>query len=275
MACLTYLSFDVFAEGFCLDDGMLECRLRQYPLRDYAARNWGHHVRISAEQAIDLALEFLTDDYKVAGAGQVLLVPNYRYSNYSQSIPKLSGIHLAAYFGLTDAMLKLIEKGADIELKDSSGAMPLHWAARGGHKAVVFLLLEKGANIDAESSSGWTALHLAAWFGSDAVIRLLLAQNADIKAKASSGPTTLYWAAYDGLKTVVRLLADNTEVTALHWAAMRGYEGIVQLLLEKGAEIEARDSVGRTALDWAVGNGHERVERLLLKMGARSLKDLD
>jgi ankyrin repeat protein len=34
----------------------------------------------------------------------------------------------------------------------------------------------------------------------------------------------------------------------LHWAAEKGHEAMVWLLVEKGADIEAKDSLGRTAL---------------------------
>ena len=39
----------------------------------------------------------------------------------------------------------------------------------------------------------------------------------------------------------------------------------MKLLLEKGADLEARDSLGRTPLWWAAGNGHEAVVKLLLE----------
>lgn len=45
MICVTYLSFDKFDSGFCLTDEDFEGRLQYNRLYDYAARNWGHHVR--------------------------------------------------------------------------------------------------------------------------------------------------------------------------------------------------------------------------------------
>jgi ankyrin repeat protein len=43
---------------------------------------------------------------------------------------------------------------------------------------------------------------------------------------------------------------------------------VVKLLLEKGAELEAKDSAGHTPLWLTVGKGHEAVVKLLLEKGA-------
>jgi ankyrin repeat protein len=40
----------------------------------------------------------------------------------------------------------------------------------------------------------------------------------------------------------------------------------VKLLLERGAQIESRDSLGQTPLSWAAENGHEAVVLLLRKV---------
>lgn len=58
-----------------------------------------------------------------------------------------------------DAVVKLLlDKGTELETKDSYDQTPLSWAAQSGHDAVVKLLLDKGANISMENKSDWTAL---------------------------------------------------------------------------------------------------------------------
>jgi len=52
----------------------------------------------------------------------------------------------------------LLEKGADIESKDTDGQTPLSWAAQDGCEAVVQLLLEKGADIESKDTDGQTPL---------------------------------------------------------------------------------------------------------------------
>ena len=50
-------------------------------------------------------------------------------------------------------MKLLLEKGADVESKDSQyGRTPLSWAAEKGHEAVVKLLLEKGADVESKDT---------------------------------------------------------------------------------------------------------------------------
>jgi ankyrin repeat protein len=54
--------------------------------------------------------------------------------------------------------------------------------------------------------------------------------------------------------------------TALHWAAQNGHVSIVRQLIENGAEVNAKDVLGRTPLHLAVH--HPGVVRLLIQSGA-------
>ncbi|CAG1999053.1 unnamed protein product [Fusarium graminearum] len=57
--------------------------------------------------------------------------------------------------------------------------------------------------------------------------------------------------------------------TPLLWAAKNGNEAVVNLLLEKGADIEAKDSeYDQTLLLWAATNGNEAIVKLLVEKGA-------
>jgi hypothetical protein len=56
--------------------------------------------------------------------------------------------------------------------------------------------------------------------------------------------------------------------TPLHWAALHGNVELVRRLIERGANINAMDNVGRTPLFPAAANGHVEVLKLLLAYGA-------
>jgi ankyrin repeat protein len=61
----------------------------------------------------------------------------------------MRGIHLTAWFGLTETVGMLFEDGHDSDYKDSHGRRPLSWAAEKRHQAVVRLLL---ARVDIEAA---------------------------------------------------------------------------------------------------------------------------
>jgi ankyrin repeat protein len=98
------------------------------------------------------------------------------YPGYSQRVPRrITGPHSAAYFGLNEAMITLLENGHDLNSKDSNGWTPLLWARKKGHEAVVRLLLEKGAELETKTYYSWTPLLLyAASRGREAAVKLLL-----------------------------------------------------------------------------------------------------
>ncbi|KAK3384603.1 hypothetical protein B0T24DRAFT_716268 [Lasiosphaeria ovina] len=107
----------------------------------------------------------------------------------------------------------------------------------------------------------------------------LLEENADIETKVIAGQTPLSWAAENGHEAVVNLLLErgaNIETkdtkfgrTPLICATERGHEAVVKLLLERGANIETKDTkLGQTPLSWAAANGHEAVVKVLLEKNA-------
>jgi len=69
---------------------------------------------------------------------------------------------LAALFGQTEAARLLLEKGADLNVKNNDGSTALHTAAFLCHPETVKLLLEKGADVTAKNNDGQTPLDIVA-----------------------------------------------------------------------------------------------------------------
>ena len=67
----------------------------------------------------------------------------------------------AAKRGDLDEVKRLIENGADVNIKDNDGDTPLHYAASGGHLDVVKFLVENGADVNAKDKYGRTPLDVA------------------------------------------------------------------------------------------------------------------
>jgi hypothetical protein len=123
-------------------------------------------------------------------------------------------LHGAAHFGNFEVVRKLIEYDpAYINAREKGGGeTPLYWASAGENlkdSSVVRLLLEHGANINARGSTGWTPLHRASFNGAPEVVRVLLEHGADVEAKDYYGETALQVAADQGEDEVVELLREH------------------------------------------------------------------
>jgi hypothetical protein len=212
--CLTYLSFDDFESGFCQTSDEFEKRLQSNLLYDYAAHNWGHHARkvSTLSQALSQAVvDFLESEAKVDASSQgFLAIKRYWSFNYSQEVPRrISGLHLAAYFGV-EAVVKLLlaKDGVNPDSKDNGRRTPLSYAAENGYEAVVKLLLAKdGVNPDSKDNRG-TPLSWAVENGHEAVVKLLLEKGAEPEAMDEAVVMLLLKGRYKRHKAVLKLLLE-------------------------------------------------------------------
>ena len=144
-SCLTYLSYDVFAEGN-LTESELQSRFEENAFLEYAAQNWPFHIQGTQQSVEDLALKFLMDDRKVSASSQVL---------FEQSPLQFCGMHLAAYFGLNNIMMRLL-KEKDPNPRDSYGRTPLFYAVEKGNAQLVKVLLDYNVDLNSKCTEGWT-----------------------------------------------------------------------------------------------------------------------
>ncbi len=101
---------------------------------------------------------------------------------------------IAAWSGHLDICRLLIDKGAQVEAKNSNGRTPLHYAAIFGRVEIVCLLCDHGADVEAHDIGGLRPLHCAAYNGHITVLKELIEErNADINARDDDGMTALRW----------------------------------------------------------------------------------
>jgi hypothetical protein len=245
--CVSYLSFDKFESGICQNDDEFEQRLQSNKLYDYTAHNWGYHAR-EALTSCEGVIEFLQRQAQVEASSQALMaVKQWLGGVDSQRIPKqMTGLHLAAYFGVDDAVRDLLSSNSP-DLKDGYSRTPLSYAAANGHEGIAKLLLATDkVDVDAKAGLefGRTPLSYAAENGHEGIVKLLLAiDKVDVDAKDGFSQTPLLYAAANGHEGIIKLLLaidkvdidakDGSGQTPLSYAAANGYEGIVKLLLEK------------------------------------------
>jgi ankyrin repeat protein len=264
--CLTYLAFDTFASGPTPDVKTSKERMAQNVFLDYAARHWGKHAYRVQRDVANVAKTFLQDSFLTSCASQALFFKH----GYMQKIPKVSGLHLAAEFGLDILLSNLLSQMQErnspiVDMPDSYGRTPLFLAAAGGYEKVVGLLIDAGAKVKGEKFSR-SALHEAAMRGHEKVVELLLKARTDVNAPAIEYGNALQAAAdarpREGGGAAILL-------DALTTASAGGHEKVVELLLATGVDISAESGFdGYTALRAASASGHEKAVELLLDAGA-------
>ncbi|KAL6972125.1 Acyl-CoA-binding domain-containing protein 1 [Sarracenia purpurea var. burkii] len=86
-------------------------------------------------------------------------------------------------------LLKCIEAGVPVSLKDSKGQTALHWAVDRGHLNIIELLVAKNADVNAKENEGQGPLHYAAVCDREAIAKFLVKQNARTDMKDNDGNT--------------------------------------------------------------------------------------
>uniref|UniRef100_K7GSL6 BCL3 transcription coactivator n=1 Tax=Sus scrofa TaxID=9823 RepID=K7GSL6_PIG len=104
----------------------------------------------------------------------------------------LTALHVAVNTECHEAVLLLLEHGADIDAVDiKSGRSPLIHAVENNSLSMVQLLLQHGANVNAQMYSGSSALHSASGRGLLPLVRTLVRSGADSGLKNCHNDTPL------------------------------------------------------------------------------------
>jgi hypothetical protein len=130
----------------------------------------------------------------------------------SRSINGGTPLNRAAWYGRLEVGQCLLDRGANINARDSDRNTPLIHAVRQGHVEFARMLLERGAVVGAQNKRGTTALHAAIRDGYIQAVQLLLEHCADVNVR------------------------DGDDDTPSELASLYGYQGIVELLSACGAE---------------------------------------
>ena len=101
-------------------------------------------------------------------------------------------LHLAILNGNESRARFLLERGADITLRDSSGSTALHLAAESENESVIKLVLEKFTDANQTDYTGRSALFIAIQKKDEVLAKLLLEAYVDVNLKDISDHTALH-----------------------------------------------------------------------------------
>ena len=172
-----------------------------------------------------------------------------------------TALHYACGLGALDMVTKLVEAGADVNLKSKSGRTPLARAITQNRLKVVKYLLQNRADANEQTRDERPPLLLAIGMQSEAIAKQLLDHGADPHWRSSWGVTALHAACYDGSAPITRLLLeyeaavdarDDDGWSPLHYAAQANSKECAELLLAAGGSPLSESSFGSTPFAIAV-----------------------
>jgi len=206
----------------------------------------------------------------------------------------------AIYNYKIDTALALIENRADLNIKQnhfSFGKSALIIATERNLENIVIVLIEKGAEIDIKDNNGWTALMHAARSGNIDIAKILIAKGAHIEIKEKThasgfmstgeyGKNALMIAAQNGHANIVIALIEkganleqkNEDGDTALTLCIKSYPQILflrasyiqtaQILIANGANINIGNNRGETPLILAKQSRIAEIVQMLKAKGA-------
>lgn len=116
-----------------------------------------------------------------------------------------SPLTLACYRGNNEVAKLIVENGADINHKSSSGTPLMASIVKGNNDMISFLLL-KNADVNLTDETGITALMYASMFKNKNAVMLLLQKKADKTKIDAKGKTAFEYAVFSGQEEIINLL---------------------------------------------------------------------
>ncbi|XP_051976414.1 protein phosphatase 1 regulatory subunit 12A isoform X17 [Xyrauchen texanus] len=190
------------------------------------------------------------------------------------NVDGLTALHQACIDDNVDMVTFLVEHGACINQPDNEGWIPLHAAASCGYLDIAEYLISKGANVSVVNSEGETPLDIAEEEAMEELLQNEInRQGIDIEAARKEEERIMLRDARQWLNSgqINDVRHAKSGGTALHVAAAKGYTEVLKLLIQAGYDVNIKDYDGWSPFHAAAHWGKEDACRILVE----NLCDMD
>jgi serine/threonine-protein phosphatase 6 regulatory ankyrin repeat subunit B len=194
----------------------------------------------------------------------------------------LTNLNKAAKNSDEKNITELVNFGEDINKKKTIFSQaPIHKIIESKDKKKKYEVLKKmldmGADPNIKDSNGWSALHYASQFGDLESVKILVENNAYIDTYSNNQRIPLHLASNRNYPEIVKYLLENKSnpnykddlgCTPIHLASKQGNTKCIEHLLNYGADLYSIDFRGWNILHYAAFHGHKKTVRFICKYDA-------
>jgi ankyrin repeat protein len=185
--------------------------------------------------------------------------------------------------------MTLLQAGADVNLTNEAGHMPIHLSANNNRAQSINILLSHGASVNHEGGCGYSAFQLACSKGHEKAFDAMWSAQPDIHApRKNDGNSPLHFASSSArVGMVEKLLGAGANANAVNWkgetplfavaenatssqdkSKQENFLLVAAKLLDSGCCSDARNDTGQTVLHRAAHHGNGDLIALMASRGA-------
>ncbi|MCQ2574108.1 MAG: ankyrin repeat domain-containing protein [Treponema sp.] len=189
-------------------------------------------------------------------------------------------LHYAAEWQYSNAIISLVEKGADPLARNANGENICFSASKTDNPEILNTVIKVGAHVNERDYLGNTPLHMAVKFEANKSIARLLELGIDINAQNTSGKSALAVAAFSGKYPTAEFLLKNgadvntsdVEGTTILMDAIKGQnKTLISLLLSYDAKPYIKDISGVSSYHKAAETGNIEIINIIRNLGGDPL----
>ena len=244
------------------------------------------------EKNLDAARELLDQESVRQNLNEPVYKQVLSVKNDESLVDKTSVAHVACWKSTVDILEGLLSSGAQVNVNDGAGNLPIHYACCSqvdAFEKVKALVNHDATNVYSQGFNRCTPLHVACARGQPEVVILLLDHGAKTDVVDSCGDLPIHDAARSENEPLAKVTAlldveetgvintqNKRQETPLIKACRSHHYDVALLLLERGATKDVKDTDDKSALEylsWHPKQDDATKTELYLKLGGVAFDD--
>ncbi|ANB50636.1 hypothetical protein [Powai lake megavirus] len=190
------------------------------------------------------------------------------------------------YHEIMDILLKSDQKimGVSlVNLKDLKGTVPLSYAIKYKNIEAIKILLEKGADVNYKNSDNMNALHLAVLKKDITITKLIINHIKNINSRTIQGSSALHFACSFQIFEIVKILLENGadqniieleyDFQPIFYSVIQNDVEISKILIDYGADPNYQDYLGNTIIHYCIMDDHIEILDYIMTKYKTECKD--